>query len=368
MRNIPLSILFAFLFLGTRTAEAQNNQRHSEHTERESNDSKFIADSIELFPIHISQPYQKDNFSSTPMYPKLDEKGLTMGMLNLGFENPFMTKKDRNTLDLFVKDYKFKNEKHLREIQNVSASHLDLISKIFEEHGIPTELKYLAVIESDLKNHARSYRGAVGPWQFMPTTARLLGLTVNANRDDRRDFRKSTIAAAKYLTQLQHIFKNWELTIAAYNSGPVKVKKAMEVTGSDDFWKLKDLLPSESRKHVLKFIATKYIMQGFSPFLGAGLSEAQLSKKVPDFPLQSSKDLAKVAISSEYSAAVIAKEINFDLRRLLELNPGLTEFLSEQQQTKSFELRLPPSKMITFKDLQGNILNQSLALRLKNRS
>ena len=126
---------------------------------------------------------------------------------------------------------------------------------------MPKELKYLAVIESDLKSTALSPKGARGPWQFMPYTARGFGLVVNQNEDDRTDYFKSTNAAAKYLLSLYKDLKDWLLVIAAYNGGEGRVYSAIKKSGSHNFWKLQYYLPEESRNHVKKFIATHYIME-----------------------------------------------------------------------------------------------------------
>ena len=102
----------------------------------------------------------------------------------------------------FVKDYLEVHEERLMKMKDWGQPYFLIIEKILKSYRLPSTLKYLAVIESDLKTNALSYAGAVGPWQLMPGTARDLGLTVNESRDDRTDLNKSTHAAAKYLTDL----------------------------------------------------------------------------------------------------------------------------------------------------------------------
>jgi len=116
--------------------------------------------------------------------------------------------------------------------------YFDMMDGILAKHGLPKELKYLAVIESQLKSHAISWAGAVGPWQLMPSTARKLGLKVGSKVDERRDIYKSTQAACRYLTNLYSIYGDWLLVIAAYNGGPGKVNAAIKRSGSTDFWTL----------------------------------------------------------------------------------------------------------------------------------
>ena len=109
--------------------------------------------------------------------------------------------------------------------------YFNLIDNIFAQYGLPKELKYLAVIESNLSTAATSWVGAGGPWQFMPYTARDYGLVVNAGYDERRDYFKSTHAAARYLLTLYKQMHDWLLVIAAYNGGPGRVYYAISKSG-----------------------------------------------------------------------------------------------------------------------------------------
>lgn len=162
----------------------------------------------------------------------------------------------------FVKDYNRKNDDVLQTIKDRSASHFALIDSIFTKYHLPVELKYLAVVESELDNKAHSRVGAVGPWQFMPSTARDLSLKIRGNYDERKSYSKSTVAAAKYLRDLYGQFGDWLLVIAAYNSGPGKVMYAMKMSGSRNFWAMQRYLPAETRGHVKRFIATHYYFEG----------------------------------------------------------------------------------------------------------
>jgi len=163
-----------------------------------------------------------------------------------------------SSIEKFVKDYAKHNDEMLDGIKTRHTSSFSTIEKVFEKQGLPLELKYLAVIESKLKNTATSGVGAAGIWQLMPTTARLLGLRVAGKVDERRYTYKSSVAAAKYLDDLFEMYDDWLLVIAAYNSGPGYVNKAIKRSGSRDFWKLQYFLPKETRMHVKKFIATHY--------------------------------------------------------------------------------------------------------------
>jgi membrane-bound lytic murein transglycosylase D len=162
----------------------------------------------------------------------------------------------------FVKEYIAKSHKMLQEIKDGSQPYFKIIDSVFCMYDMPFELKYLAVIESRLKSKAVSRVGAVGPWQLMPATARSLKLKVTARCDERKYYYKSTVAAATYLRTLHNQFGDWLLVIAAYNSGPGMVSKAIKRSGSRNFWKLQYFLPKETRMHVKKFIATHYFFEG----------------------------------------------------------------------------------------------------------
>ena len=130
------------------------------------------------------------------------------------------------------------------------------------KEGMPTELQYLPVIESAINPNAISRAGAAGLWQFMPATAKGLGMEVNSLVDERRDARLSSRNAARYLKQLYDIYNDWSLAIAAYNCGPGNVNKAMRRAGEGkkDCWEIYEFLPAETRGYVPVFIAANYVM------------------------------------------------------------------------------------------------------------
>ncbi|WP_456396429.1 transglycosylase SLT domain-containing protein [Desulfurobacterium sp.] len=131
---------------------------------------------------------------------------------------------------------------------------LPYIKPILKKEGLPEELAYLPIIESQGDPAAVSRAGAAGLWQLMPETARLYGLRVNRYIDERFDIEKSTRAAARYLRKLYQIFGRWDLAIAAYNAGPGKILSLMRRYHTDSFWDLAKL-PDETLNYVPKFYA-----------------------------------------------------------------------------------------------------------------
>jgi membrane-bound lytic murein transglycosylase D len=162
----------------------------------------------------------------------------------------------------YVQRYIHANTEQLDLIRDKSAATFKMMDGVFNKYKLPVQLKYLAVVESELKPTAVSKVGAVGTWQLMPATAKLLGLKITAAGDERKSTRKSTTAAAIYLRDLHTEFRDWLLVLAAYNCGPGPVYAAMKKSGSKNFWSLQKFLPTESRLHVHKFIATHQFFEG----------------------------------------------------------------------------------------------------------
>jgi hypothetical protein len=158
----------------------------------------------------------------------------------------------------FVRSYIRRNDQCLINVKRRSEVPFTIIDSVFNHYGLPHELKYLAVIESELKPAALSKVGARGPWQLMPATALIFGLKMNSHGDERMNYYKSTRAAARYLRDLYHQFGDWLLVLAAYNGGPGPVFHAIHKSHNRNFWALQQWLPAESREHVKKFIATDY--------------------------------------------------------------------------------------------------------------
>ncbi len=141
-----------------------------------------------------------------------------------------------------------------RVVARQSLARLDLLRPIIEPElaraGLPVELSGMVQVESGAQAFALSPRGARGLWQLMPDTARRYGLTVTTQRDERLDAYKSTRAAARYLRTLYAQFGDWSLVFAAYNAGELTIQRAIDRSGTTDFFQLNRLLPAETRSYV----------------------------------------------------------------------------------------------------------------------
>ena len=288
-----------------------------------------------------------------------------------GFKDLFVTV-NQNGLNIsrlnpkainFVQNYVNNQTGRLNKMKSWGRPYFDLISTILEQHGLPSELKYLSVIESDLKSSAVSWAGAVGPWQLMPGTARGLGLKVSKYKDERTDYYKSTHAAARYLTDLYGLFNDWLLVIAAYNGGPGHVYSAIRRSGSHNFWDLQNYLPEESRNHVKKFIATHYIMEGAGGLTTMTRAEtASLpSLKMATVP---NPDIISTTVTGKFSSIAIMEYIKMGIADFSRLNPDFDKSLADNG---SYQLQLPTDKMNLFQANKMQILEQSIRLMLSSR-
>lgn len=146
---------------------------------------------------------------------------------------------------------------HTNKLHRKAAEWFPIIEPILAAYGIPQDFKYMALVESGLHSGVSS-KGAAGVWQFMPGTARMYGLKVNSNVDERNNLRKSTIAAAKYIKDLYRIFDSWTLVAAAYNVGDSHMRRQINRQNQDNYFKLK--LNNETGGYVYKLISMKQIM------------------------------------------------------------------------------------------------------------
>jgi membrane-bound lytic murein transglycosylase D len=299
-----------------------------------------------------------------------------------GFKNLFSNNTFNNTIsykaqinpnaELFVQDYMKNHSDYLQKMKQWGLPYFNLIETVLQQYGLPKELKYIAVIESSLSTAATSYKGAGGPWQFMPYTARDFGLKVNKYQDERRDYYKSTHAAARYLLILYRELHDWLLVMAAYNGGLGRVNNAIKKSRSKNFWNLQYYLPEESRTYVKRFIATHFIMEGTGGITTTEESSDNTSiktnnpienftqnktSKAPELNAEELIGLEVLPISGKYNAAIIAKNIEMDIALFNRYNLDFDGIMSTQG---NFNLRLPISKMQLFVAKKYTILNETL--------
>lgn len=203
-------------------------------------------------------------------YPDLPTDTLKKRLKELNARTPFNIEYN-TSLESVIKSYLKNRRQSLEKLMERSEYYFPMFEKELDNHNIPLEIKYLAIVESALKPRAKSRVGATGLWQFMFATGKQFGLNVSSYVDERSDPIKSTEAACKYLASLYRIFGDWDLALAAYNSGPGNVTKAIRRSGGyKNYWNIRRHLPRETAGYLPAFLATTYIFEyaeehGFQP-------------------------------------------------------------------------------------------------------
>ena len=203
-------------------------------------------------------------------YPELSTDTLKARLKRLNARTPFNVEYNPS-LESVIKNYLKNRRTSMARLMGLSHYYFPMFEEALDKEDIPLEVKYLAIVESALKPKARSRVGATGLWQFMFATGKMYGLDVSSYVDERRDPIKSTDAAAKYLAKLYKIFGDWDLALAAYNSGPGNVSKAIRRSGGyTNYWNIRPNLPRETAGYLPAFLATMYIFEfaeehGFKP-------------------------------------------------------------------------------------------------------
>lgn len=168
-------------------------------------------------------------------------------------------------LERVINSYLKRNKKNLENLMALSRYYFPIFEQRLAQYNIPLEIKYLAIVESALNPRAKSRMGATGLWQFMYATGKMHNLDVTSYVDERMDPIEASAAAAEYLASLYRVFGDWDLVLAAYNSGPGNVAKAIRRSGgSKNYWDLRPYLPRETAGYVPAFIATMYVFE-FAP-------------------------------------------------------------------------------------------------------
>lgn len=212
--------------------------------------------------------------------------------------------------------------------------YLPAISKILIDNGLPDDMKYIPVIESGLTN-AVSPAKAVGFWQFLEGTAKEYGLEISSEVDERYNWKKSTIAACKYLKWLKGRYNTWTLTAAAYNYGTTALNKQINIQQNSDYYSL--LLPEETERYIFRILALKLILTSPSKH-GYELEEANLYQQIKTEEIEITQTITNLA---EW-----ANDRGYSYRELKYFNPWLrTNKLTVKQGSKYYiELPTPKSR------------------------
>lgn len=218
-----------------------------------------------------------------------------------------------------------------------SGKYIELMKEILREKEVPEDIVFLSLIESGFNPYAYSVARAVGPWQFIASTARRYGLEINWWKDERRDPVKSTAAAASYLKDLYGMFGSWNLAMAAYNAGEGKIQKALKRSNADDYWALLGTrhIREETKDYVPKFIAASIIATNPEDF---GFQDIEYHQ-----PMK----YDVVELSAPLDLAVAADCAGVELDVIRKLNPELRRWCTPPD-VSSYILRIPEGSKEAF--------------------
>lgn len=248
-------------------------------------------------------------------------------------------------LEKVINSYIKHRKKYYPALMARAQYYFPLFEQYLDQYNIPLEMKYLAIVESALRPKAKSRVGATGLWQFMYGTGKQFKLAVNSYVDERQDPVKATIAACKYLDNLHEIFNDWDLALAAYNSGPGNVLKAIKRSGGyRNYWNIRPFLPLETAGYLPAFYATMYIFS-YAEELGI----------YPDAPKIFNFQTDTIQVKRTISFDQISEKTAIDTEILSFLNPAYKLQIIPYVKKKLFTVRIPRNKTIDFLDKEAEI-------------
>lgn len=358
----------ACLLLGSMPIQAQYSQKDTinKNPKREGlrklNDNPNIKKYDEKWLKELSNSdlffQMSEDVAATPTdvdYSELPTEVLKERLHKLNEKTPFNVEYNP-VLEQVIKSFLKNRRSSLERLMSLSDYYFPMFEQEMSNQKIPLEMKYLAIIESALNPKARSRAGATGLWQFMYATGKSYGLEVNNYVDERSDPVRSTKAAAKYLNELYKIFGDWDLTLAAYNSGPGNVTKAIRRSnGKTNYWNLRPYLPRETAGYVPAFLATLYIFEyakehGFKPQKRANhLFQTDTIRVKQAIPF---KDIAEIT--------------GMDVQDIQFFNPSYQLDVVPYVEGRNYAVRLPISeigKFVANEQAIYNYLNEQKAQR-----
>jgi membrane-bound lytic murein transglycosylase D len=229
-----------------------------------------------------------------------------------------------------------------------SSRYLPYIEKSILERQMPDDLKYVAFAESALLPHAGSSKGAVGYWQFMPSTGRKYGLAINARIDERRNVFSSTQAALRYFRELHDIFGSWTLAAAAYNMGEDRLMAEILEQGTNNYYHLH--LPLETQRFIFRILSVKLILS--DPAKYGFYLEAQDYYPPPVF------DLIQLNCTQETPIRIVAQAAGTHFKVIKDLNPQIR---GHYLPVGDHQLLIPKSAAADFSARYGKALSKYLS-------
>ena len=307
-------------------------------------------DSLWLDELYSNDMFEQIYGSITAMtyepveYVELPTDTLKARLAEINSRTPFNVEYNP-ALESVIKNYLKNRRSTMGRLMALSDYYFPMFEQALDNYNIPLELKYLAIVESALRPTAESRVGATGLWQFMFSTGKMFGLNVNSYVDDRSDPLKATDAACKYLQALYKRLGDWDLALAAYNSGPGNVSKAIRRSGGRiNYWNIRQHLPRETAGYVPAFLATMYIFE-YSKQHGFNSDGPRIPYIATD----------TIHIKKQIALEHVAHLTDIDLAEVAFLNPQYKLGIIPVVKNQTYTLRLPIDKVGVFVANQDTI-------------
>lgn len=236
----------------------------------------------------------------------------------------------RERMDREITAFTYSHQLTLLMIKRANR-YFPMVEPILRECGVPDDLKYLMVIESNLSPLARSSAGAAGMWQFMQATGRRYGLEVNENIDERYNIEKATRAACEYLKESYEMYGDWMTVAASYNAGQNGISRRLEQQGVDnamDLW-----LVEETSRYMFRILTAKLVLENPKSY-GFVLKRSQL------YPYIAPKSVVTTTVQIDDLAA-FAKQHGVTVAQLKEENPWLRQYTMNNKSGRTYHIRIP---------------------------
>lgn len=296
---------------------------------------KELADHDALFDSMYAEvsSTEEDSIYTTD----LDTETLKKRLEILNQKTPFNISYNPS-LERVIKSFLTRRRGLMERMLTKSQFYFPLFEQELDNQNLPLEIKYLAIVESALNPRIKSRVGATGLWQFMYGTGKMYKLDVSSYVDERSDPIKSTKAAAKYLRKLYDIFGDWDLALAAYNSGPGNVNKAIRRSGGyKNYWNIRRNLPRETAGYLPAFLATMYLFE-YAEEHGLKIKKADRPYFITD----------TIQVKSLITFDQISELVDVSVEDLEVLNPSYKLNIIPYIEGKNYSLRLPKKAMGKF--------------------
>ena len=352
MKKLPLKFAFFVFIFGSGTVSMCFSQ--TIYPIQIMEDDPIAAALDSLYKLNLFEKgYAKINYPKNPKYhftpdsiPRYDEMVYESRLAKLDDASPFDLQYN-SVVKGYIEMYTMRKRELVSRMMALSQFYFPMFEEQLDKYNLPLELKYLAICESALNPLARSHSGAMGLWQFMYPTGKLYGLKVSSYIDERCDPYKSTTAACEYFQYLYSLFGDWQMVLAAYNSGPGNVNKAIRRSGGKkSYWEIRPYLPRETQGYVPAFIAVNYVMNY--------TSEHNLYSAIPK---KTFLQVDTITVKKQISFDEISSVLDIPIDEIQYLNPSYRKQIIPVSSEKANILTLPETKMGAFVNNEDKIYN-----------